>query len=317
VPSAKMIVLDDFHYMIKDTLEQKIDPANRAGFILKIADFDEVTYELKAEAETQDRVAVSIKMPGFAQIKQYVDLYLPQVYGGMVGAPADGFDVTLNVDLNTLNPGWVSVENDGPPRSDLATSIARLKRNILGSPMYNVFAAMAAGQPPPTLTIPYRRDENMYICVQPKKQASSEDSVVVVFTLYFRDPTDAVIAEVFMREFETARRDLGTAPAVSYSPNTPPVELEGVQVPQGKDYAFVSFVLFKRHYAGPKVDAAITALTSFRAYLHYHIKCSKGYMHTRMRNRVNSSLQILRRAMPEPLEAKAKVTAGGRTFTRK
>ena len=32
---------------------------------------------------------------------------------GMVGAPADGFDVTLNVDLNTVNP-------------DLATSIARV-----------------------------------------------------------------------------------------------------------------------------------------------------------------------------------------------
>ena len=33
---------------------------------------------------------------------------------------------------------------------------------------------------------------------------------------------------------------------------------------QGKDYAFVSFVLFKRHYAGPKVDAAITAVSLFR-----------------------------------------------------
>jgi actin related protein 2/3 complex subunit 2 len=299
-----MLILDDFHYMIQDTLASKIDPANRAGFIMKIADFDEVSYEIQASAEAQDIVTVSIKMPGCSQIRQYVDVYLPSVYGGCVTAPREGFDVTLTLDLNTLTP-------------QLCVTVAQLKRNILGSPMYNVFAAMAAGQPPPPLTVPYRKDENMYIVVAPKKQASSEDSVVVVFSVVFRDPTDAVIAEVFMREFKNARRDLPAAPAVDFSPNTPPMELEGLRVPQGKDYGFISFVLFKRHYSGPKVNEVITALTNFRSYLYYHIKCSKSYMHTRMRNRVTSSLQILRRAMPEPLGEKEKKTASGRTFTRK
>ena len=34
-------------------------------------------------------------------------------------------------------------------------------------------------------------------------------------------------------------------------------------------------------------------LFSLRSYLHYHIKCCKGYMHTRMRYRVDELLKVL------------------------
>jgi hypothetical protein len=37
----------------------------------------------------------------------------------------------------------------------------------------------------------------------------------------------------------------------------------------------------------------------FRDYLHYHIKASKAYMHSRMRIRVDSFLKVLNRAKPE------------------
>ena len=46
----------------------------------------------------------------------------------------------------------------------------------------------------------------------------------------------------------------------------------------------------------------------------YHIKCSKAYMHDRMRKRVDSLLQVLNRAKAEPLEPKEKRTITGKTF---
>lgn len=46
-------------------------------------------------------------------------------------------------------------------------------------------------------------------------------------------------------------------------------------------------------------------------------QCSKAYMHTRMRTRVRSLLQVLNRAMVEPLVKSEKKTIAGKTFKRK
>jgi actin related protein 2/3 complex subunit 2 len=79
--------------------------------------------------------------------------------------------------------------------------------------------------------------------------------------------------------------------------------------------AYVVFVLFDRHFAKEKRAKTIDTLQTFRNYLHYHIKCSKSHLHTRMRNRVESLLKILNRAKQDlPVEKK---TITGRTFVRK
>lgn len=40
-----------------------------------------------------------------------------------------------------------------------------------------------------------------------------------------------------------------------------------------------------------KRTKAVHLLVGFRSYLHYHIKCSKTYLHMRMRSRVDSLLK--------------------------
>lgn len=37
----------------------------------------------------------------------------------------------------------------------------------------------------------------------------------------------------------------------------------------------------------------------FRDYLHYHIKCSKVYVHSRMRAKAGELLKVLNRARPQ------------------
>lgn len=73
-------------------------------------------------------------------------------------------------------------------------------------------------------------------------------------------------------------------------------------------------MLFKPHFEGKNRDKTINNIQTFRNYLMYHIKCAKGYMHDRMRKRVDSLLQVLNRAKAEPLEPKEKKTITGKTF---
>ena len=63
------------------------------------------------------------------------------------------------------------------------------------------------------------------------------------------------------------------------------MELQGMNAAVGDNIGYVTFVLFPRH-TGPKVrDNTIDLIHTFRNYLHYHIKCSKAYMHQRMESK--------------------------------
>lgn len=55
-------------------------------------------------------------------------------------------------------------------------------------------------------------------------------------------------------------------------------------------------MLFPRHLELKNKDKTIDLIHTFRDYLHYHIKCSKAYLHSRMRARTVSLLKVLNRA---------------------
>uniref|UniRef100_A0A183C5K9 Arp2/3 complex 34 kDa subunit n=1 Tax=Globodera pallida TaxID=36090 RepID=A0A183C5K9_GLOPA len=77
---------------------------------------------------------------------------------------------------------------------------------------------------------------------------------------------------------------------------------------------YITFVLFPRHTNKKARDNTISLIHTFRDYLHYHIKCSKVYLHSRMRSKTNDFLKVLNRALPETkLEKK---TISGRTFVQ-
>ncbi len=122
-----------------------------------------------------------------------------------------------------------------------------------------------------------------------------------------------------MQEFVDARRlsALQNAPQVLYTNREPPLELRGIPgLTLSDDIGYVTFgtsckdtltsrsltpsVLFPRHFTKPDVAEATTMhIQLFRDYLHYHIKCSKAYMHSRMRARVSEFQKVLNRAKTE------------------
>jgi actin related protein 2/3 complex subunit 2 len=106
---------------------------------------------------------------------------------------------------------------------------------------------------------------------------------------------------------------------VLYSVRDPPLELAGVKGLRDSDaVGYVTFVLFPRHFAtNAGAQDTISRIQLFRDYLHYHIKCSKSYLNSRMRTRVQEFLKVLNRAKPEVQGSKEKKLASGRTFQRK
>ena len=99
------------------------------------------------------------------------------------------------------------------------------------------------------------------------------------------------------------------------------MELSEGGVASGKMLAanggFVSFVLFRRHVEGDKLETAVWNMLSFPAFISFHIKCSKAYWHGRMRKRAGGWLQVLNRAKQPPFGGVEKKTASGRNIRGK
>jgi actin related protein 2/3 complex subunit 2 len=71
----------------------------------------------------------------------------------------------------------------------------------------------------------------------------------------------------------------------------------------GHSYLLILLSALSRHFQHPeKMYATISNIQLFRDYLHYHIKCSKAYLHSRMRARVAAFLRVLNRAKQEKPE---------------
>jgi len=301
-----MILLEYNNKIIEDTLVERFTLGGGAenkyeSIEIVIADFDGVTFHISTpDANAKNIVNISLSMKVFAELKKHgVDEVLKKAYGPLLTSPENGYDVTLKVDL-------------AKPPADVAKfahDVSLLKRHALAAPFYKVFADIEAKKPGNLVEIRYRDDEAFYL-------KPETDRCIVVFNIMFKDLDDVVFAKVFLQEYADARRTMSNAPSVTYSQKEPPLELKGVRnLKVGEGNGFVSFVLFAPHIAAAKKEKTIDNIQTFRNYLHYHIKCSKAYMHTRMRNRVKSFLQVLNRAKSDTGSTEKK-TITGRTFKR-
>jgi len=182
----------------------------------------------------------------------------------------------------------------------------------LSAPFKKAFAEVEAGRggpSAPVIALEYREEEAIYI--KPDKE-----NVLVIFSINFKDPADQTIAKLFLQEFASNSRSTQGSPPVSYSTKEAPLELRGVPgVKESETHSFVTFVLFKAHMSPKNVDKVINNLSTFRDYIHYHIKCSKAYLHDRMRLRVEGFKQVINQARPKKGEVVRK-TADGKTFVK-
>jgi len=299
-----MIILEQINRIVEETLKEQIQKKKEGGQVgikMTCADFDGVVFDIATSKDKPNELTVSIATKCTQVLNKYgCQQKLKAIYGPHLQAQAiSGFDYTLCLNLDEL-----------PEKPlDLCRRFALLKRHMFASPFDYVFNSYDQGKPVnEILDIPYRGDERIFI------KPEGKDKVTVVYAINFLDPDDVIIGKVFLSEF---KKSISGAPSVDFSHRDPPGELSSIRnLPnKNQNFSYVTMALFERHFTKETRNKTIDMSIIFRNYLHYHIKCSKSHLHTRMRIRVDDLLKILNRAKQEL--PKEKKTVGGRTFVRK
>lgn len=316
-----MLLLQYHNLLLKSVLTERLEPGAQPTSIDQVvSDFDNVTFHISTP-ESKTKILVSMYMKCYNDLVKYgaTDL-LQREYGKYIVDPEQGYNFSLLIDLENL-PDTVE------EREALVDKISLLKRNALAAPFERAFAqfdelsAEAAHNSvdlyvpeestTDVMSIHYRAEESIFV-------KPSYDRITVIFSTVFKDETDRVFGKIFLQEFVDARkRAIQNAPQVLYSHKEPPLEIRNLpNLKISDDIGYVTFVLFPRHLHNMRRENCISHIQIFRDYFHYHIKCSKAYMHSRMRFRASEFLKVLNRAKPENAEKERK-TASGRRFDKR
>jgi len=302
-----MILLESHNYIIQTTVTEKINKPSSLD--VQFVDFDGVRFHLSTP-ERKTQLLLSMHIRCWDELVKYgaVDV-LKREYGSLLAAhPEPEYNVSLEIDVD-------QIPADPEARDAFIMSVALFKRNALAAPFELGFKTQkeleaSGGSQGELMQVHYRDEEAIYVQASP-------DRVTVIFSTVFREETDRIFGKVFLQEFVDARRQpsIQNAPQVLYTNRDPPLEIRHVPgLRNTEDIGYVTFVLFPRHFANASIaSTTISHIQLFRDYLHYHIKCSKAYMHSRMRHRVSEFQKVLNRAKTEVATTERK-TASGRTL---
>ncbi|KAJ5066497.1 actin-related protein 2/3 complex subunit 2 [Anaeramoeba ignava] len=297
-----MILLDPTNRILFDLIVSRIkNPEERIPCDYLMADFDGVLYHVLSLKGQTDILIISISIKIYDDLCKYgADSILHNLYGENIIETERGYNMTIQIPLTGIK---VAPEK-------YASKFARLKRNLFSAPFRYVFEGIAKGETfkEPVFQITYREDESFFI-------VPGQGQCTIIFSMCFKDMGDQVLSRVFLQEFANTQKAVRNAPPVTFSPN-PPREISSLRLSPKPEITYISLVLFQRHIDGPKKATALDLVPMIRNYLHYHIKCTKAYIHIRMRARAESLLKILNRAKPEPIK-KVRKTISGRTFRQK
>ncbi|KAF8647756.1 hypothetical protein AX16_006591 [Volvariella volvacea WC 439] len=302
-----MILLESHNVIIHTTLHEKL--IKPSSLDVQFVDYDGVRFRLSTP-EKKTVLLLSMHIRCWDELVKYGALdILQREYGALLLPQSEAdYNVSLSIDLE-------QVPADPESREAFVLSVAHFKRNALAAPFERGFQTQkqleeAGSGQGELMEIHYRDEEAIYVQAAP-------DRVTVIFSTIFQDETDRIFGKVFLQEFVDARRQplIQNAPQVLYSNRDPPLEIRHLPgLRNSEDIGYVTFVIFPRHFTKPAVAAAtISHIQLFRDYLHYHIKCSKAYMHSRMRHRVAEFQKVLNRAKMEVANTERK-TASGRTL---
>jgi len=283
-----MILLEVNNRIVEETLTVKIKNAlggqKPESVLVNVADFDGVLYRISNPKDDKTKVNVSISLKFYKELQEHgADTVLKREYGDLLVAADDGFDVTVQIDLANIPENW----------EEIVKKCGLLKRNCFAAVFEKYFEFQEQGEEgQQKAVIHYRDDETMYV-------EAKSDRVTVIFSTIFKDASDIILSEVFMREFREGKKASSTAPTVLFNNKEPPEDLKLTDARTGDGVGYITFVLFPRHTRKDTRDNSIDLIHLFRDYLHYHLKCSKAYIHSRMRAKTSDFLKVLNRAKIE------------------
>ena len=308
-----MILLETFNRAVKDIIWGFMDGKKHS---CRLIDFNDV-YFLCYE-ESDNSLALSLELnsliipPNFEWRKPLEEKLRKYPGLRLRNEPIAPYTLTVLIDTDTYIPRYkftnkekskglskdeIKEEYDKyraesfEKNDEIFAMLSGLKRLVLGTVFEHHFDAAVAEKETEWMTLKAYKGEAVYV-------RADEQCVRVIFQIQFTNQDEEIFGRIFAQEFNEAKRKLTglPVPPVTYT-TTEPNELKIiVSGTEGKDQHFFKFSLERHHLLADHRGRAIDQLLMFRNYLDYHIKCSKAYMHSRMRFKTAYFLQILNRA---------------------
>merc|ERR1711879_533509 len=98
-----MILLETGSRILEEVIRQRVQSDKREAVDITLADFDGVQYHIATNATQRNLVTVSISWPCISQMKQFgTDAKVQSFYGPLVTSAENGYDYTLQFDLDNL-----------------------------------------------------------------------------------------------------------------------------------------------------------------------------------------------------------------------
>ncbi|OWA50561.1 Actin-related protein 2/3 complex subunit 2 [Hypsibius exemplaris] len=304
-----MILLEIKNRIIEETLKLRFEGAkagNKAENVdVTFADFDGVLFHISNPNGDKSKLRLSASLKFYKELQEHgADELLKREYATYLCAVEQGYNISLEYDLEKI------AAQPAEAVEEIISKAALIKRNCFSSVFEKYFNFQEKGElGQQRAVIHYRDDETMYVEAQ-------HDRVTVIFSTVFKCADDIVIGKVFVQEFKEGRRGSTTAPQVLFSHRDPPMELQGTDARVGDNIGYITFVLQPRHINKQARENTINLIHTVRDYVHYHIKCSKAYIHSRMRAKTSEFVKVLNRARPEPKGERQRKTMTGKTFVQ-
>eukprot|EP01028_Stygiella_incarcerata_P011336 TRINITY_DN635_c0_g1_i1.p1 TRINITY_DN635_c0_g1~~TRINITY_DN635_c0_g1_i1.p1 ORF type:complete len:291 (-),score=77.41 TRINITY_DN635_c0_g1_i1:337-1209(-) len=288
-----MIILDPYSQPLHDFILRCFgDPSPKQA---TMPDFDGARIEV-SKAKGASTVDVSLLMYG---LKEFISVEgMTEKFHAEYKAE-DGFEVRVLDDKMVLMSVTLRDDLSIEDQEKVAMKTALIKRNVFASAFSCLSDVYLKEKTLPPVYFPYRGSDEVVML------SAAGSSLSVVFSLRFKTKDEFALTSVFMREFADSLKGGGAskAPITSFSPSLPKEvsspEIERVvSIGDEEHLGFMTFVLFERHLTGDSLQKTIDLLSTFRAYVDYHLKCLKEHLHRRMRTRVEGWIKILNRARP-------------------
>mgnify|MGYP001091386317 CR=1 FL=1 len=319
-----MILLEYESAILRSLLERSLDPNETISGDYTFCDLDGVRFNVKLnkdkekEKKKKDSDAPEASNIRDIQVQVYISCakeinekcdgeeYFNKLYGDI---KIDPFPVKESPVAYTHAVKFTLFDKSAEEQKKLITLVCRLKANILAIPFQFVASLVKEKSNFSPIEIPYRGATGESIYITP-----TEKGAAATYSIRFSDEGDKVVGGVFFQELSAARQRVPSAPSVTYS-NDPPSDLSTFKLParDQKLFAYVTIGMQEAQLSDRKIQDTGYYMPLFRDYLHYHIKCAKGFMHQKMRARTANMLKILDAAKPEP-KHKVKRTITGKVI---
>ncbi|XP_052153222.1 actin-related protein 2/3 complex subunit 2B-like isoform X2 [Oryza glaberrima] len=246
-------------------------------------EFGSIRYHLQASITDSENIYLSISTPslsyeaspssGLPEITLQETRKMYHKFAEIIEPAKEGYTLTLRLNFSGLTRP--------KDRTKAINQISLLQSVILSSQLKDMLASLGSSG---TMKLVYNQRDPFFVSKTPVK-------ISAIFPMRFRDDTDLAIASSFFQDLGSTSSS--RAPRCSWSP-IPPPELRGEYVHHlTTNGGFVSFDILARHVKGRRAARTAWILLNFQSYVKYHIKCTRSYIQSRMRKRLEIMTEVI------------------------